>query len=124
MGKKHKVYLSLGSNLGNRLANLQKAIFRTQQQVGLVLDISSVYENPAIGFEGDDFLNICISVLTPLEPKALLDTLLGIEQEFGRVRSQGDGYSSRTLDIDIIYYGQEVINTGDLVIPHPQMQNR
>ncbi len=124
MGKKHKVYLSLGSNLGNRLANLQKAIFRTQQQVGLVLDISSVYENPAIGFEGDDFLNICISVLTPLEPKALLDTLLGIEQEFGRVRSQGDGYSSRTLDIDIIYYGHEVIRTEDLVVPHPQMQNR
>jgi 2-amino-4-hydroxy-6-hydroxymethyldihydropteridine pyrophosphokinase len=124
MGKKHKVYLSFGSNLGNRIANLQKAIFRTQQQVGLVLDISSVYENPAVGFEGDDFLNICISVLTPLEPKALLDTLLGIEQEFGRVRSQGDGYSSRTLDIDIIYYGQEIINTEDLVIPHPQMQNR
>ncbi|WP_228237065.1 2-amino-4-hydroxy-6-hydroxymethyldihydropteridine diphosphokinase [Allomuricauda sp. M10] len=124
MGKKHKVYLSFGSNLGNRIANLQKAIFRTQQQVGLVLDISSVYENPAVGFEGDDFLNICISVLTPLEPKALLDTLLDIEQEFGRVRSHGDGYSSRTLDIDIIYYGQEIINTDDLVIPHPQMQNR
>ncbi|RIV42945.1 2-amino-4-hydroxy-6-hydroxymethyldihydropteridine diphosphokinase [Flagellimonas pelagia] len=124
MGKKHKVYLSLGSNLGNRLANLQKAIFQIQRQVGKVLDISSVYENPAVGFEGDEFLNICVSVLTPLDPKALLDNLLGIEQDFGRVRSQGDGYSSRTLDIDIIYYGQEVINTGDLVIPHPQMQNR
>lgn len=124
MGKKHKVYLSLGSNLGNRLANLQKAIFQIQRQVGKVLDISSVYENPAVGFEGDEFLNICISVLTPLNPKALLDNLLGIEQDFGRVRSQGDGYSSRTLDIDIIYYDQEVINTGDLVIPHPQMQNR
>lgn len=124
MGKKHKVYLSLGSNLGNRLANLQKAIFQIQRQVGKVLDISLVYENPAVGFEGDEFLNICVSVLTPLDPKALLDNLLGIEQDFGRVRSQGDGYSSRTLDIDIIYYGQEVINTGDLVIPHPQMQNR
>lgn len=124
MGKKHKVYLSLGSNLGNRLANLQKAIFQIQRQVGKVLDISSVYENPAVGFEGDEFLNICVSVLTPLDPKALLETLLGIEQDFGRVRSQGNGYSSRTLDIDIIYYGQQVINTGDLVIPHPQMQNR
>lgn len=124
MGKKHKVYLSLGSNLGNRLANLQKAIFQIQRQVGKVLDISSVYENPAVGFEGDEFLNICISVLTPLNPKALLDNLLGIEQDFGRIRSQGDGYSSRTLDIDIIYYNQEVINTENLVIPHPQMQNR
>ena len=75
MGKKHKVYLSLGSNLGNRLANLQKAIFQIQRQVGKVLDISSVYENPAVGFEGDEFLNICISVLTPLDPKELLETL-------------------------------------------------
>ena len=124
MGKKHKVYLSLGSNMGNRLATLQKAIFRIQRDVGQVLDISSVYENPAIGFEGDEFLNACISLLTELNPKELLDTLLHIEREFGRVRSQSEGYSSRTLDIDIIYYGYEVIDTDDLVIPHPQMHNR
>ena len=123
MGRKQKVYLSLGSNLGNRLANLQKAIFRIQQKAGKVLDISSVYENPAFGFEGKDFYNIVISLLTPLEPKALLDTLLQIEKDFGRIRSDG-GYSSRTLDIDIIYYGTEVINNDDLVIPHPQMQHR
>lgn len=124
MGKKQKVYLSLGSNLGNRLANLQKAIFRIQHKVGSILDISSVYENPAIGFEGDQFLNIVISVLTPLSPTELLDTLLQIEQYFGRVRSEDGGYSSRTLDIDIIYYGSEIINNDDLVIPHPQMQHR
>ncbi|MCK0161717.1 2-amino-4-hydroxy-6-hydroxymethyldihydropteridine diphosphokinase [Allomuricauda sp. F6463D] len=123
MGRKQKVYLSLGSNLGNRLANLQKAIFRIQQSAGNILDISSVYKNPAIGFEGDDFLNIVLSLLTPLEPKTLLDLLLQIEQDFGRVRS-GNGYSSRTLDIDIIYYGTEVINNDYLVIPHPQMQHR
>ena len=58
---KQKVYLSLGSNLGNRYANLQKAIFRIQQKAGKILDISSVYENPAMGFEGDDFLNIALS---------------------------------------------------------------
>ncbi|MCB0372373.1 MAG: 2-amino-4-hydroxy-6-hydroxymethyldihydropteridine diphosphokinase [Muricauda sp.] len=124
MGKKHKVYLSLGSNMGNRLATLQKAIFRIQRDVGQVLDISSVYENPAVGFEGDEFLNACISLLTELSPKELLETLLHIEREFGRVRSQSEGYSSRTLDIDIIYYGYEVIDTEDLVIPHPQMHNR
>lgn len=124
MGKKQKVYLSLGSNLGNRLANLQKAIFHIQQKAGSILDISSVYENPAIGFEGDQFLNIVISVLTPLSPTELLDTLLQIEQYFGRVRSEDGGYSSRTLDIDIIYYGSEIINNDDLVIPHPQMQHR
>ena len=124
MGKKHKVYLSLGSNMGNRLATLQKAIFRIQRDVGQVLDISSVYENPAVGFAGDEFLNACISLLTELSPKELLDALLHIEREFGRVRSQSEGYSSRTLDIDIIYYGYEVIDTEDLVVPHPQMHNR
>jgi len=123
MGRKQKVYLSLGSNLGNRLANLQKAIFHIQQKAGKILDISAVYENPAFGFEGDDFLNIVLSLLTPLEPKELLDTLLQIEVDFGRIRSNA-GYSSRTLDIDIIYYGTEVINDDDLVIPHPQMQHR
>ena len=82
---KQKVYLSLGSNVGNRHANLQKAIFRIQQRVGSILGISSVYENPAIGFEGDDFLNIAISLLTPLHPKELLENLLQIEQDFGRV---------------------------------------
>ena len=61
MGRKQKVYLSLGSNLGNRHENLQKAIFRIQQKAGSILDISSVYENPAIGFEGDQFLNIVVS---------------------------------------------------------------
>ena len=124
MGRKQKVYLSLGSNLGNRHANLQKAIFRIQQKAGSILDISSVYENPAIGFEGDQFLNIVVSLLTPLTPDALLNILLEIEQDFGRIRSEDGGYSSRTLDIDIIYYGSEIINNDDLVIPHPQMQHR
>lgn len=123
MGRKQKVYLSLGSNLGNRLANLQKAIFRIQQKAGKILDISSVYENPAIGFEGDDFLNMALSLSTPLDPKELLDILLQIEQDFGRVRST-NGYSSRTLDIDIVYYGSEIINNDDLIVPHPQMQHR
>ncbi len=123
MGRKQKVYLSLGSNLGNRLANLQKAIFRIQQKAGKILDISSVYENPAIGFEGDDFLNMALSLSTPLDPKELLDILLQIELDFGRVRST-KGYSSRTLDIDIVYYGSEIINNDDLIVPHPQMQHR
>lgn len=110
--------------MGNRLSTLQKAIFRIQKEVGQVLDISKVYENPAVGFEGDDFLNIVISLLTELKPSALLDSLLQIESDFGRIRSEDVGYSSRTLDIDIIYYGNEVLNDDHLVVPHPQMQNR
>ncbi|KAB5490064.1 MULTISPECIES: 2-amino-4-hydroxy-6-hydroxymethyldihydropteridine diphosphokinase [Flagellimonas] len=124
MVRKQKAYLSLGSNLGNRRATLQKAIFRIQQRAGSILDISSVYENPAVGFEGDDFLNICISLLTPLSPDELLDTLMQIERDFGRVRSDTKTYGPRTLDIDIIYYGNEIVKTDRLAIPHPQMQHR
>lgn len=123
MNRKQKVYLSLGSNMGNRLATLQKAIFQIQGKTGKILDISSVYENPAVGFDGGDFFNIVVSLLTPLEPKELLDALLQIEEDFGRKRMDS-GYSSRTLDIDIIYYGTESITNESLVIPHPQMQHR
>ncbi|USD24070.1 2-amino-4-hydroxy-6-hydroxymethyldihydropteridine diphosphokinase [Flagellimonas marinaquae] len=123
MNRKQKVYLSLGSNMGNRLATLQKAIFQIQGKTGKILDISSVYENPAVGFDGGDFFNIVVSLLTPLEPKELLDALLQIEEDFGRKRMDS-GYSSRTLDIDIIYYGAETITNESLVIPHPQMQHR
>jgi len=123
MNRKQKVYLSLGSNMGNRLATLQKAIFQIQGKTGKILDISSVYENPAVGFDGGDFFNIVVSLLTPLEPKELLDALLQIEEDFGRKRMDS-GYSSRTLDIDIIYYGTETITNESLVIPHPQMQHR
>ena len=113
----------MGSNMGNRLATLQKAIFQIQGKTGKILDISSVYENPAVGFDGGDFFNSVGSLLTSLEPKELLDALLQIEEDFGRKRMDS-GYSSRTLDIDIIYYGTESITNESLVIPHPQMQHR
>lgn len=121
MGQKQKAYLSLGSNLGNRYLTLQKAIFSIQKKVGKVLAVSSVYENPAVGFEGEDFLNACIAIITDLSPTELLTTLLQIERDFGRERSSGDTYQSRTLDIDIILYGNEIIHTHELDIPHPKM---
>jgi len=121
---KQKVYISLGSNVGNRLAMLQKAIFRIHARVGNVLDISSVYENPAVGFQGADFLNAVASVLTPLGPKDLLQALLAIEKEMGRIRMESGGHGPRTLDLDIIYYGSELIQQEDLTIPHPRMAER
>lgn len=124
MGQSQLVYLSLGSNLGNRYVTLQKALFSIQKNVGDIHAVSSVYENPAFGFKGNDFLNICISVETELAPLILLSSLLQIEKDFGRNRSESEGYSSRTLDIDIIYYGNKVLNTEALVVPHPNMQNR
>lgn len=124
MGQKQKAYLSLGSNLGNRYLTLQKALFRIQKKVGPILEVSSVYENPAIGFDGDDFLNACIAIQTQLSPKELLFILLQVEKEFGRERAQQNGYQSRTLDIDIIFYGDKIITEKDLIIPHPKMNVR
>ncbi|MGX1928827.1 2-amino-4-hydroxy-6-hydroxymethyldihydropteridine diphosphokinase [Flagellimonas sp. 2504JD4-2] len=124
MGQKQQVYLSLGSNMGNRFLTLQNALFSIQKKAGEILAVSSVYENPAVGFEGDDFLNTCITVETELPASNLLETLLQIERDFGRERSEQEGYRSRTLDIDIILYGNEIINTDELTIPHPSMVDR
>ncbi|MEN8789731.1 MAG: 2-amino-4-hydroxy-6-hydroxymethyldihydropteridine diphosphokinase [Flavobacteriaceae bacterium] len=118
------VYFSLGSNLGNRLAQLQRAIFMLGSRLGPVNKISSVYESKSWGFEAGDFLNICIAVDTRAAPETILDQLLEIEASMGRKRRDESGYVSRNIDIDILYYGQEIVNKQDLIIPHPQLQNR
>lgn len=118
------VYLSIGSNLGNKLNNLQKAVFRIHERLGEVVRLSHVYQTPAFGFEGDDFLNACISLETQLSPQRLLEEVLQIEKELGRVRYQEEGYQPRTIDIDILYYGHEVVISDHLVIPHPELQYR
>lgn len=118
------VYLSLGSNLGDRLIHLQNGIFAIEKKIGGIHRISPVYQSSAWGFEAEDFLNICLSLKTALKPVALLDTLLQIEVDLGRVRRQEDGYQPRSLDIDILYYGTETFFTERLVIPHPEMPFR
>ena len=118
------VYLSLGSNLGNRLYQLQRAVIMLGDQLGPVTATSPVYETPAWGFEGSPFLNACIALETDKSPEAVLDTILAIEMAWGRVRTEESAYVSRTLDIDIIYYGTEVVSTNDLKIPHLQMNQR
>lgn len=86
--------------------------------------VSSIYETPAVGFEGEDFLNACIQIRTQLTPSELLDTLLSIERRFGRERKSGEGYESRTLDIDLLLFENKIIETDTLVVPHPKMQER
>nr|WP_299488436.1 2-amino-4-hydroxy-6-hydroxymethyldihydropteridine diphosphokinase [uncultured Allomuricauda sp.] len=124
MGHKQQAYLSLGSNMGNRFLTLQNALFSIQEKAGKILAVSAVYENPAVGFDGDDFLNVCIAVETELVPSKLLETILQIERDFGRERSEHDGYQSRTLDIDIILYGNDTVNSDELTVPHPKMVDR
>lgn len=118
------VYLSLGSNLGDSLNHLQNGIFAIEKSVGGIQHISPVYQSSAWGFEAEDFLNVCLSLKTSLDPQPLLNLLLKIEVDHGRVRYQEDGYESRCLDIDILYYGDETFFTEKLVIPHPELPFR
>lgn len=122
--KKSTTYLSLGSNVGDRTNNLKNAINSIENLVGKVNKISKFYENPAIGFDGDNFVNICVEVVTHLSPNELLNSLLKIENEYGRKRLKSGEYSSRIIDIDIIFYEDLIINQNGLVIPHPRMQSR
>ena len=122
--KKSTTYLSLGSNVGDRTNNLKNAINSIENLVGKINKISKFYENPAIGFDGDNFVNICIELVTHLNPNDLLNSLLNIENEYGRKRLKSGEYSSRIIDIDIIFYENLSINQNGLVIPHPRMHSR
>jgi len=125
MSGTNTVYLSLGSNIGQRLEHLQQAIFLLGNDVGQVTAISKIYQCPALGFEGDDFLNICISLQTRLNPSELLNSVLEIEKRMGRNRlSQESGYESRNIDIDILFFNEDVINLGNLTVPHPKISER
>ena len=117
-------YLSLGSNLGSRAWTLQQALFRLSNEAGKLVAISPVYHAPAWGFRGNDFLNLCVSLETKLSPQDLLQLLLRIERDFGRERGKTEGYEDRTLDLDILYYGDLVVESPSLILPHPRMHQR
>jgi 2-amino-4-hydroxy-6-hydroxymethyldihydropteridine diphosphokinase len=117
-------YISLGSNLGNRAFYLQKAIFSLGNMAGEIEAISPVYQTAAWGFEGGDFLNACVAIHTKLSPEGLLQYLLQIEKAAGRERVASEGYRSRTLDLDLLYYGGEIIQTDTLTVPHPSLEKR
>lgn len=118
------VYIALGSNKGNKLQYLQDAIDAIFQKIGTVDKISKVYETPALGFEGDNFYNACIRVETELKPKKLLKTLKQIESELGRSTKKYDTYESREIDLDILFYEDEILEDSTLVIPHPNLHKR
>ena len=117
-------YLSLGTNQGNKLENLQKAIDLIDDSVGGIQKISSVYQTPSWGFNGENFFNICIKVSTYQQPEVLLSSLLEIEQELGRLRSAEKGYQNRKIDIDILLFDDEIIFSKLLIVPHPKMLDR
>ena len=118
------VYLLLGSNLGDRNALIEEAIVAIQQEIGQVSSRSSIYETAAWGKEDQPgFLNIALGVATTLGAQEVLVRALNIEKDLGRVRLEKWG--ARLIDIDIIFYGDEVISiAGQLEVPHPEMHKR
>jgi 2-amino-4-hydroxy-6-hydroxymethyldihydropteridine diphosphokinase len=119
----HKlVYLSLGSNVGDRTANLEAAIARLSS-LGKVVAVSSFYETEPVGFAAQPwFLNCAVKLDTEKTPEQLLAGILDLEQEMGRLRIHKNG--PRTIDIDILLFGDSVIATEGLIIPHPAMHER
>lgn len=118
----HTVYLALGSNLGNRLANLKNAISNLTPQMD-VKKKSLVYETPPWGHtDQPQFLNQCVMVETYLEPENLLAHLKRLETVLGREPTFENG--PRVIDIDILFYDDLILNTPPLVIPHPRMHTR
>ncbi len=117
-------YLSIGSNKGHSLQNLQSAVDLIALNIGTIVKISSVYKTASWGFKGADFLNICLQVMTHLQPEVLLEKLLEIEQQLGRVRKKSDSYQSRSIDIDILLFDDEVIFSKNLIVPHKDMLKR
>ncbi|CAM1373214.1 2-amino-4-hydroxy-6-hydroxymethyldihydropteridine diphosphokinase [Tenacibaculum xiamenense] len=117
-------YLSLGTNQGDKLKNLQNAVNLIADKIGSVLKVASIYETPSWGFDSDNFYNTCIEVSTYLPPDILINDLLAIEKELGRERGSTNGYSDRNIDIDILLFEDEIIFSQDLIVPHPRMLER
>ena len=123
------VFLSLGSNIDNRAQHLRKAREAIRQDVGIIVVESSIYENEAIGFDGNLFCNQVIKVKTMLSPEDLLQKTQEIEKKMGRtektvIKNGTPVYHNRIIDIDILLYDNLQINTERLTLPHPRMFER
>jgi 2-amino-4-hydroxy-6-hydroxymethyldihydropteridine diphosphokinase len=116
------VHLSLGSNVGDRAEQLRDALARLGA-AGRVVSVSSVYETAPVGFTGQPwFLNWAVTLETRKTPQQLMAAILGIEEEMGRRRTQKKG--PRSIDIDILLFGDVIVDSKELTIPHPAMHQR
>ena len=117
------VHLLLGSNLGNRKEILDKAIELIIQKIGVIVSQSKDYETKPWGVtDQPDFLNLAITIHTKLKPLEILEQTQAIENQLGRVRKEKWG--ARLIDIDLMFYGNEIIDEPNLKVPHPLMQER
>ena len=124
MKSQHQVILSLGTNEGNRLENIENCIALIHQGVGTVIRVSQLYESPSWGFDSDAFYNCAVLIHTTSSAQKILSQVLKVEKKLGRVRTNKLGYQSRLIDIDLIAFDEEIIESEKLNIPHSLMQNR
>ncbi len=122
--KQHQVILSLGSNQGDRLTTIKACIELIHKEIAVVVKVSKIYEAPAWGFESEPFYNAAILIHTSKSAQKILKQVLKVEKSLGRVRSKDSGYQARIIDVDIIAFDEEIIETDNLQIPHPLLQNR
>ncbi len=119
----NKAYLLTGGNLGNTKQNLQLAAQHIENNCGQIVRQSAVYETAAWGnTQQPPFLNQVLELATSLNPEALMTTLLQIEEEMGRIRAEK--YGPRLIDIDVLLYNQEIVQTPVITVPHPELANR
>jgi 2-amino-4-hydroxy-6-hydroxymethyldihydropteridine diphosphokinase len=121
----NRVYLSLGTNLGNKTGNLLQAIGEIAEKIGVLSAISSVYETKPWGFESENnFLNMVVCVDTVLTPEEILTLTQFIEKSIGRTKKTDDSYHDRFIDIDLITYNDLILQLETLQLPHPLFHER
>ncbi len=122
MKETNAVFLTIGSNIGDRQKNIKTSI-KELEKLGKIKTISSIYQTEPIGYKKQEkFLNLALKLETGLSPIELLKEIQKIENKMGRVKKIKNG--PRNIDIDIIFYNDEIINTEKLIVPHPRMHQR
>ena len=121
-----RIYLGLGTNLGDKELNLRVAVQQIEERIGKVISLSAFYATAPWGFQSDNnFLNAAAGVETSLSPFDILERTQRIEQEIGRLHKSHDGvYSDRLIDIDLLLYGDKILQDERLSLPHPLMDER
>jgi 2-amino-4-hydroxy-6-hydroxymethyldihydropteridine diphosphokinase len=119
----NSAYLLIGGNLGNRIENLTKAISAIEKDIGKIIKVSAIYQTASWGItDQPDFLNQVLLVTTKFSAEQTMQIILSIENKMGRIRTLKN--ASRIIDIDILFFNDEIISSRHLTIPHPEIQNR
>jgi len=123
--KTKQIVLLLGGNIGDTRGYIRNGLTLLEQQLGFLTHLSSFYKTTSWGFDSADFINLAIVIETEKTAEQCLSITQGIEEELGRINhNTKDGYADRSLDIDIIFYDNETIESDTLIIPHPRMHQR